>query len=125
VAQPTWTTRELPILEAIAELESSGQKALSVSQLAARTGLSEREATNGFEALVDADYVGHGSRARNMFGWVVAVPRLREKGRRAIRQWPTHRGEEWPGRAIVRSHSPQRSRVAVSGSGPGSESSLS
>jgi hypothetical protein len=88
MAQPTWLTREVPILEAIAEIEAVPKASIWMNRLAEITRLSERDAGVGFLALVEDGFVTFGTRTGSGENFLVVAPKLRGKGRRAVGQWP-------------------------------------
>lgn len=85
----TWEGREQVILEALADHEATGQRPMTSDDVAEATGLDGTTTALGLIALVEADYVeGHdASSAEQVHDWFVSL-RLREKGRRAAKQWP-------------------------------------
>jgi hypothetical protein len=93
MAHATWPTREVPILEAIAEIEArpGPQYPITKHDLAEMAAISEQDLVTGFRALVEDGYITHGTMlqgAHESGFHSVTGPRLRGKGRRAIRQWP-------------------------------------
>jgi hypothetical protein len=90
MATPTWQTRERPILEAIAQAEEAGEDARrsSAASIAEWTGLPRPTVVAGLRALVDADMIT-GQDISTHAGYDLILIRLREKGRRAVGQWPS------------------------------------
>lgn len=94
--QSTWETRDLPLLEAVAEGEA--EDAFIVNEwLAERTGMSPTEVARGVDALLDAGYVRVGKLA-NALGegtssYYMDV-RLSVRGRREVGMWPAEGGVE-------------------------------
>lgn len=85
----TWTTRELPILEAVLKLEEADTKQVRSSDLARMAGLTDAEARRAWAALAEDGYVRSSQMLGGSFNqWVAVYPRLRGKGRRAVKQWP-------------------------------------
>lgn len=85
----TWADREAKILEAILAVEEADRDRLMTDELATTTGLPEPEAQRGLLALIES---GHVSITQKLGGGrgplIVIMPRLRERGRRAVGQWP-------------------------------------
>lgn len=86
MAERTWETRELPILEEIGrhDLKPAGAEG---SDILIASGLSDGEA---FAALRGLDQAGYLT-AQKFNGWTASayrLLRLTERGRRAIGQWP-------------------------------------
>lgn len=90
MAQPTWQTREIPILEAIAELErQTPRDSVTTPALARMAEISERDASLGFRALVEDGFLSYATLTTGGGTYFHAdQPMLRGKGRRAIGQWP-------------------------------------
>lgn len=87
----TWTTRELPVLLAVLELEEAGEAVVTGAKLAEMAGIGEAEAKRAFDALAEDGFLSHGQMVHaGRSGWAVMVPRLRGKGRRAVDQWPAN-----------------------------------
>jgi hypothetical protein len=95
MAAPTWHDRELPLLEALAELER--EHGVGLDQLVERTGLPREQAAIAVEALIEDGYVA-GSAAHDMGGKDWLSLRLLGDGRRAVRQWPS---EDTSAQALV------------------------
>lgn len=87
MATPTWQRRELPILEAIAQAEEKS-RACHLSDVAEDTQLPMPTVRAGLKALVDADMIT-GDDVTTQEGYDLMMIELREKGRRAVGQWPT------------------------------------
>ncbi len=83
----TWQTRELPILEAIARAEADDQD-IDSGEVADATGLPSTTVTAGLRALLDADMLT-GAKVNTFGGFGMLMIRLRERGRRAVGQWPS------------------------------------
>ena len=89
-AEETWETVELPILEAIRQAEINGEDQFNNDDLAAaigldrplidRTLLSLKEASPPYITGVDAE--------SEELCYLLGI-RLLERGRRAVRQWPS------------------------------------
>jgi DNA-binding transcriptional ArsR family regulator len=86
MAEPTWTRREVPILEAIAA-RSNASVGPQSADVVADTGLSDLDVSLGLRALEDAGYVT-GVRMHKSQMKIYANLRLQERGRRATGQWP-------------------------------------
>jgi hypothetical protein len=90
---PTWETRALPLLHAIAALETTSQdEQIEVSVLARMTGISDREAYVELKRLLDAGYLR--AQVLDVMGDDVGETGLwdvmqLEKGSRAVGQWPS------------------------------------
>ena len=84
----TWNERELKILEAVARCEESDEINVGVADLANRAALDPQTTARGVRALVDAGYMT-GADASTLDGYDLLAPRLLERGRRAIGQWPS------------------------------------
>jgi hypothetical protein len=88
MAEATWLSQELPILEAIRRAEISGDNVDSAAA-AAVPGLPRERYMTIIESLNDASYL----EARILPGdnqiMSVHVLRLMERGRRAVGQWPS------------------------------------
>jgi hypothetical protein len=87
MATGTWQTRELPILEAIAAAEAAGED-INSDDIPTATGIPQVAVTGGLRALLDAGMIA-GARINTFGGFGMLMIRLREKGRRAVGQWPT------------------------------------
>lgn len=87
MATSTWASRELPILEAIAGAEAQGG-APDLNGVTDLTGLPRMTVEGGLRALVDARMIT-GMDVSTFGGYGLMDIRLREKGRRAVGQWPS------------------------------------
>ena len=87
MAESTWESRELRILESVAGRAQSAPVGPSSADVAADTGLSPLEVSLGLRALEDAEYV-QGIRMRKEGLFLYVNLRLREAGLRAVGQWP-------------------------------------
>ena len=56
MATATWRTREVPILEAIAQLTVEHHRVRHSSEIATATGLTDEEVALGIARLADAEY---------------------------------------------------------------------
>lgn len=93
VAEQTWDSRERPLLEAIARAEEE-DRSINNDDLAVDTGLDRHAVDRGLLALVEASYVGGIDAAAEEVCYLLDI-RLRERGRRAVDQWPSENpGEE-------------------------------
>jgi hypothetical protein len=89
VATSTWQTREVPILEAIAELTVDTECVRHSGELTSATGLTDEEVALGIERLAEAEYIEHGSRLIQTGGGRSYVGvRLLERGLREVGMWP-------------------------------------
>lgn len=92
MAGQTWSVRELPILEAIFNLEEAkdehGFNSVGPGDVAEEVGLDLDEVRRGIRALYEAGFV-EGNDASSGAGWDLFGLRLLERGRRAVGQWPT------------------------------------
>ncbi len=85
--QDTWADRDLPVLEAtVALLEQSYM--VTVSDIAARTGLEEPAVARALEAL-DPDYVDFRKTTTGGDPRFWYVLKVTPDARRAVGQWPT------------------------------------
>lgn len=89
MATPTWRTREVPILEAIAGLTVEHERMRHSSAIATATGLTDEEVALGIERLAEAEYIGYGSRLNHPGGGrsYMGVGLL-ERGLREVGVWP-------------------------------------
>jgi len=85
-ARRTWETRELPVLQAIRDQEDAGRRIYLSSQLGEALGLTAEETINTFRGLHEAGYITAAPKALQGPNYV--NPRLLERGRREIGQWP-------------------------------------
>jgi hypothetical protein len=88
VAETTWETREIPILEAIAAAEQAGEDELDLFGVAERLGMPFPLVQRTVQTLYDEGYLtGHdisvSGTGFNLFGL-----RLLGLGKRAVKQWP-------------------------------------
>ena len=88
MARSTWQARELPILEAVAAAEEA-DAAIDSDGLATATGLSETAVARGLAALLDGDYISGDDESSQTTPFALLDVRLRERGRRAVGQWPS------------------------------------
>jgi DNA-binding IclR family transcriptional regulator len=84
----TWAKREAPILEAVLTIEEDDEDRMSSSQVADKVGLPEAEVMRALTALNEADFVTWSQVAGLGFSKLYIRPRLLERGRRAVGQWP-------------------------------------
>ncbi len=83
----TWTTRDLPVLDAtVGLLEASFM--VTVSDIAGRTGLGERDVAAALEAL-DPVYVDFRKTTTGGDPTFWYVHKVTPEARRAVGQWPT------------------------------------
>ena len=89
MANPTWPTRELPILEAVAAAEAKDEDVDS-DALADATGLSTKQVNEGLKALFGAfpPYL-EAIDASSMGGDHFMRVTLLERGRREVGAWPS------------------------------------
>jgi len=89
VATPTWRTREIPILEAIAQLTAEHQRVRHSSEIASATGLTDEEVALGLVRLAEAGYGQDGSQPNHPGGGrsLMGVGLL-ERGLREVGVWP-------------------------------------
>lgn len=85
--EDTWHLREMPVLLAIHDAERE-HRPFATPEAAERLGLPEGEVRDSMLALMDAGYVKSASVARSRAYAVIAAPRLTERGRRQVGQWP-------------------------------------
>lgn len=89
MANQTWTSLELPILEAVLRLEGTGTP-MRTQFIASEAGISdEHEAARGIAALVQAGYL----EGKPITAWGDPVPEYiieqpTERARRTTGQWP-------------------------------------
>jgi DNA-binding IclR family transcriptional regulator len=88
MAESTWLTREVPILEAVAAAEMAAEMVDSMT-LAERSGLANSEAAIAVRALIDGGYIDANEEGglSDPFGYFMGV-HLRERGRRYLGSWP-------------------------------------
>ncbi|HYN35574.1 MAG TPA: hypothetical protein VEV82_01220 [Actinomycetota bacterium] len=91
MAELTWLKREMPILEAVFELEErsgdDGFITTTVEQIADATGLDLGEVRRGVRALYESGYIV-GENTTVHVGYNLYGIRLLEKGRQRVGQWP-------------------------------------
>lgn len=90
MAAGVWATRELPVLEAIAALEASGDPAATEQELLEATGLDAYSLSIALRALFEGEFltgVNHGLRGSGE--WHIEFVRLLPAGRVAVGQWPS------------------------------------
>lgn len=93
MAEQKWDFRERPLLEAIARAEEE-DRSVNNDDLAVDTGLDRHTVERGLLALVEANYVQGIDAAAEELCYLLDI-RLRERGRRAVDQWPSENpGEE-------------------------------
>lgn len=116
MAEMTWS-REEQIMEAIRAFEKDRPDERTRDKLVVDTGLPKEEVNDGLRSLLEAGYVdGRDTGSMDeLYDWWDL--RLRERGRRAVKQWPS----EDPGEALVQlleehisraSDSAERSRLS-------------
>ena len=88
MARSTWHARDLPILEAVAAAEEA-DAAIDSDGLATATGLAETAVARGLAALMDGDYISGDDVSSQTTPFALLDVRLRERGRRAVGQWPS------------------------------------
>lgn len=89
MATPTWRTREVPILEAIAQLTVDHEIVRHSSEIASATGLTDEDVALGIARLAEAEYVEYGSRLNHPGGGRSYVGiGLLERGLREVGVWP-------------------------------------
>jgi hypothetical protein len=89
MVQETWTSRDLPVLEAIAELYDEGQSdRVDVTAVGHRTGLDKEAVQHAIRNLKNAGYITGATRvgAGAKYGFVGA---LAPEGLRVVGAWPT------------------------------------
>jgi DNA-binding MarR family transcriptional regulator len=91
----TWNEREIPILEAVWSAEEAGDRA-ATGDIAGATGIERDSVARGIASLIEAGYLAgkDWSSLADRFP-EYALLRLRERGRRAIGQWPPDVGESF------------------------------
>lgn len=83
--QDIWTTRDLPVLTAYAELDADGADLMNAEdEIAASLGLSQEQMDASIGRLAEANFV----RAAATFGGSF-VESLTERGRRTAGSWPS------------------------------------
>lgn len=87
MAKDTWASREMPILQAIAEKDQAGKTIERISELASATGLPRQLVEAGVRRLLEAEMI-EGLDASSFDGFELLEIRLRERGRRSIGSWP-------------------------------------
>ena len=96
MAEDTWN-REQRLMETIRAFETDRPDERTRDKLVAATGLPKDEVDDGVRALLEASYID-GRETGSMdelFDWWDL--RLRERGRRAVKQWPS----DDPGETLV------------------------
>jgi hypothetical protein len=84
-----WEERDMPILRLFAEAEEAGATSISTPELAKALGRDLRDARVGVDSLREAGYIDWADRARYVTDHhVLLSPRVRERGRRTLGQWP-------------------------------------
>jgi hypothetical protein len=84
-----WADREAKVLEAILAVEEADRDRLMTDELASTTGLDEADARRALLALIESGHVSVTQKLGGNHGPAIMImPRLREKGRRAVGQWP-------------------------------------
>ncbi len=86
MAELTWDSRELPILEEVAAAEAVDQS-LTSGDLVERTGITEAQVGRGLAALIDGDFI-QAVDVSSGGGKEFLEIELRERGRRAVGAWP-------------------------------------
>lgn len=89
MADRTWEQRELPILESVAQIEVEGRMyRTDTGTIADMVGIDRRTTGIALRSLLLAGYI-EGASEDDAGGSVgVSAPRLLERGRRAVGQWP-------------------------------------
>lgn len=90
MAAPSWEQRERPILEAILQSEEAGtHRDMTVEVVAEMTGLEPAVVGRALQSLIDARFVDaiDSSTFGSSYPEYMA-PRLLERGRRDVGQWP-------------------------------------
>ena len=80
----TWRSRELPILQAVAEGEQTGVDDTNTDWLLDRTGLTPGAVARGLGALLDGAYIDASDASTYGGSYFMGVG-LRERGRRTTR----------------------------------------
>lgn len=84
-----WTDRNYPILQAFAEVEAAGKDRVGSDSIANTVGRDARDTWVGLQSLREAGYIAWSSQANPLGGVRVLVgPRVLERGRRELQQWP-------------------------------------
>jgi hypothetical protein len=83
----TWRSRELPILQAVAEGEQTGVDDITTEWLLDRTGLTPDAVARGLGALLDGTYIDATDASTYAGSYFMGVG-LRERGRRTTGTWP-------------------------------------
>ncbi len=86
--ESTWYEREVPILRAFYDAEEAGAPQLYSGDIASATGLDEGTVLRAVRALTDAGYIAPWKAGQLTGSLIYYFPRLAEKGRREIGQWP-------------------------------------
>jgi hypothetical protein len=88
MVKDTWESRELPLLEAIAQADAEGHEYPESGSLAEKTGLPYVQVQAGLKALLQADMIA-GAKINTPSGWGLVNISLRERGRIASGAWPS------------------------------------
>lgn len=86
MADSTWDSIAIPILEAVAAEEKLGRRP-DLARVVNVTGLAPDEVARELEALLDGDFV-EGSDTSSLTSFDVGSLRLLERGKVAVREWP-------------------------------------
>ncbi len=90
MAERTWDIQELPLLEVIRnDEEEEPTYGLSSDEVGRRAGLDPRTAQATLKELHRAGYIRGNEVSNHSTGWGLIGVMLEEKGRRAVRQWPS------------------------------------
>ncbi len=90
MATRTWEERELPLMEVIRKDEEEGPTyGLSSDEVGRRAGLDPRTAQATLKELHRAGYIRGNDVSNHSTGWGLIGVMLEEKGRIAVRQWPS------------------------------------
>lgn len=87
--EDTWVSRDLPVLETVVKLVDEGSFAVTVADIADRTGLDTKTVDRALDAL-SGPYVGEYKKL--MTGGIPDswyVTEVTPEARRAVGQWPT------------------------------------
>jgi hypothetical protein len=90
----TWEDREEPILLAVWRYDEQGETEIGLAEIAEAAGLDPQLTRRVARALVEEGYMDGASVSLLGGGYELRAPRLRERGRVAIGQWPTQDGYE-------------------------------
>ncbi len=115
-----WSTRAMPIMEAIVAIEEETDgdpNQLTLDNVSARAGLHHYVTRRTVEALIEDQLVtGTVIRAANAFSVDYLNLHLLPRGRKAIGQWPSEAGEALVlavSRMIEREQDPKRKRALM------------